>query len=60
MYKIKHAVDGSVEKFKVRFITKGFSQKEGVDYEEMFPPIARYTSIRAMISLAAHMGWRID
>lgn len=30
-YKIKHVVDGSVDKFKVQFMAKGFSQKEGID-----------------------------
>jgi hypothetical protein len=44
IYKIKHAADGSVEKFKARFVARGFSQK-GVDYDETFAPIARYTSI---------------
>ena len=32
LYKIKHGVDGSVKKFKARFVARGFSQKEGVDY----------------------------
>ena len=36
-----------------------FSQKEGVDYEEMFAPVARYTSIRAMMSLVSIIGWRM-
>ena len=51
VYKIKHAVDGSVDKYKARFVAKGFSQKEGEYYEETFAPVARYTSIRAIISL---------
>jgi hypothetical protein len=33
IYKIKHAIDGSVEKFKSRFVAKGFTLKEGIDYE---------------------------
>eukprot|EP00253_Pinus_taeda_P014231 PITA_14231 len=59
LYKIKHAADGSIEKFKARFVARGFSQVEGVDYEETFAPIARYTSIRSIISIAAEMGRNI-
>ena len=33
IYKVKHAADRSVEKYKVRFVAKGFSRKEGIDYE---------------------------
>ena len=54
--KIKHAVDDSVEKFKARFVARGFSHVEGVDYEETFAPVARYTSIRSIISITAEMG----
>ena len=53
IYKIKHGADGSIEKYKARFVAKGFSQKEGIDYEEIFALVARYTSIRAVISLVA-------
>ena len=45
IYKIKHAADGSVEKFKERFVARGFTQKEGINYGETFSPVARYTSI---------------
>jgi hypothetical protein len=37
IYKVKHAVDGSVEKYKARFVAKGFSQREGVDYARLLP-----------------------
>jgi hypothetical protein len=59
IYKIKHAADGSVEKYKVRFVARGFSHVEGIDYEQTFSLVAQYTSIRMIISLAASMGWRL-
>ena len=59
IYKVKHAADESVEKYKARFVAKGFSQKEGIDYEETFAPVARYSSIRTIISLAVERGWRV-
>ena len=59
IFKIKHVADGSVEKHKVRFVACGFSQKEGIKYEETFSPVARYTLTRAIISLAFVMVWRL-
>ena len=49
IYKIKHAVDGSIEKYKSIFVARGLSQKEGIYYEETFAPISRYTSKRLVI-----------
>ena len=46
IYKVKYVEDSSVEKYKARFVAKGYAQKEGIDYEETFAPVARYTSIR--------------
>jgi len=45
LYKVKQATDGSVEKHKARFVAHGFSQVEGIDYDETFAPVARYSSI---------------
>jgi hypothetical protein len=59
LFKIKHAANGSIEKYKARFVARGFSQKEGIDYEETFAPVARYTSIRTIIALAAKMKWKL-
>ena len=56
LYKIKHVADGSIKKFKARFVARGFSQVEGVDYEETLALVARYTSIHSIISIAAEMG----
>ena len=48
-----------MEKCKARFVARGFSQKEGIDYDETFAPVARYSSIWAIISLASIMGWKL-
>jgi hypothetical protein len=49
----------SVKKYKERFVAKGFSQVEGVDYDEIFARVARYTSIRTIIALVVSMGWKL-
>jgi hypothetical protein len=59
LFKTKHAADGSIEKYKARFVARGFSKNEGIDYEETFSPVARYTSIRTIIALAAKMKWKL-
>ena len=60
IYKIKHVADGSIKKHKARFVAQGFSQKEEIDYEETFAPVARYTSIRSVLALAVVMKWKIQ
>jgi hypothetical protein len=59
VYKIKHALDGSMDKYKGRFLARGFSQNQGEDYDETFAPLAKYTSIRVIISLVSSMGWSL-
>jgi hypothetical protein len=49
IYKIKHAADGSIKKYKAIFVVRGFSQVKGVDYDETFDLVARHTSIRTII-----------
>jgi len=59
IYKVKHAIDESIEKNKVEFMAKGFTQVEGINYEDTFSPVARYSSIRSIIALSMQMGWNI-
>jgi hypothetical protein len=54
IYKMKHVADGSIEKYKAIFVARGFSQKEGIDYDEKFSPMERYTSIRTIFSFCSN------
>ena len=60
IYKIKHATNGSIEKYKAIFVALDFYQKEGIDCEETFAPVARYTSIISVLSLAIVMKWKTN
>eukprot|EP00253_Pinus_taeda_P021370 PITA_21370 len=48
-----------MEKYKAHFVARGFSHKEGIVYDEIFAPVARYTTIRAIIALATSQGWNL-
>ena len=57
IYKIKTRFDGSIECYKVCFVAKGFTQEYEIDYEETFTPVARISSVRALLAVAAASKW---
>ena len=59
IYKSKVNEHGEVDKFKARLMAKGYSQKHGIDYNEVFAPIARMDTIRMVIAIVAQRGWSI-
>ena len=53
IFKVKLNPDGSVSKYKARLVTRGFLQRYGVDYNELFAPVARLETIRLVVALAS-------
>jgi len=53
VFKVKRKADGSIERYKARFVAKGYSQRPGLDYTEVFAPTSRAPAIRLILALAA-------
>jgi hypothetical protein len=59
VYKVKHNANGFVNRYKARLVAKGYAQIYGIDYEETCNPVAKMTTIRAIIVMAAAKGWSL-
>ena len=59
VYHIKYKPNGSVDRYKVRLVTKGYTQVEGVDFMHTFPPVAKMTTLWVILALAAAHGWHL-
>jgi hypothetical protein len=55
-FKLKKNADGEVVKHKARLVAKGYVQKKGIDFEEVFAPVARIEIVRLILALAANRG----
>ena len=53
IYSIKVHSDGSLDRYKARLVVQGYKPEYGIDYEETFAPVAKITTIRTLIYVAA-------
>ncbi|KAE8689063.1 hypothetical protein F3Y22_tig00110944pilonHSYRG00016 [Hibiscus syriacus] len=59
VYKLKNDTQGRIVKHKARLMAKGYVQRQGIDFDEVFAPVARLETVCLLISIAAHEGWEV-
>ena len=60
MFKKKTNAEGKVEKYKARLVAKGYSQVSGIDFGDIFSPVAKVTSIRLLLSVVVAFDFEVE
>ena len=60
VYRLKNEENNPRPRYKARLVVKGFNQKKGVDFEEIFSPVVKMSSIRVVLGLAASLDLEIE
>jgi hypothetical protein len=59
VFKVKKNQLGVVVRHNARLVVKGYAQQQGIDFDEVFAPVARLEAIRLLLALAAEEGWQV-
>ena len=57
VFKLKHNVDSSIARHKARLVARGFLQRAGLDYSEVYSPVARLETVQLVVALTCNQGW---
>ena len=56
---LQYHADGTIQKHKTRLVAKGYSQKQGIDFEETFSQVAHFETIRTFLAFATQLNWYV-
>jgi hypothetical protein len=59
VFKAKKDEQGAVVRHKARLVIKGYAQRQGIDFKEVFTPVACMEAVRLLLALAAYEGWQV-
>jgi len=59
VFKHKFKADGTLERYKTRWVLRGFTQRPGIDFDETFSPVVKAATVRTVVSLALSRSWPI-
>ncbi|GJP38931.1 hypothetical protein CLOM_g23340 [Closterium sp. NIES-68] len=59
IYRHKYGPEGELTRYKSRLVARGFQQTKGKDYDEVFAPVGKGTTVRVLLAIAALLGWKI-
>lgn len=60
IFKVKKDQFGRIARYKCRYVAKGFSQVQGLDYQETFSPTVKYVTLRILLALSTQYDWNVD